>query len=231
MHTHKKCDQKRAACRKVLRMNLDNHLLPSVIFVLRNRFRNRMVSSEQRLQGKLAKLSERQDKPLRSSNEKTAVVLDNIILPEFVRDLLAFGLQHPIRDKFKELHFLADIDSLIENLRENNVQGKKLFEIEAAAKRYSKNIRETPLDRALAKVKKYLRDNALIAVPFDKGAGFCVMKKSTYAEKLEKVLDCEQFRKLEKSCDNIVMKNGKEINKKLLVMRKRGRYKLRFTKL
>ena len=32
-----------------------------------------------------------------------------------------------------------------------------------------KNIRETPLDRALAKVQKYLGDKALIAVPFDKG--------------------------------------------------------------
>ena len=47
------------------------------------------------------------------------------------------------------------------------------------------------------------------------------MKTSTYAEKLEKVLDCEQFRKLEKSCDNIVMKNEKELNKELLVMRKK----------
>ena len=54
-----------------------------------------------------------------------------------------------------------------------------------------KNIRETPLDRALAKAQKYLRENALIAVPFDKGVGFCVMKKSTYAEKLEKLLVCE----------------------------------------
>ena len=52
-----------------------------------------------------------------------------------------------------------------------------------------KNIRETPLDRALAKVQKYLRDNALIVVPFDKGVGFFVMKKSTHAEKLEKILD------------------------------------------
>ena len=34
-------------------------------------------------------------------------------------------------------------------------------------------------------MQKYLRDNALIAVPFDKGVGFCVMKKSTYTEKLE----------------------------------------------
>ena len=31
--THRKCDQKRAASRKVLHKNLDNHLLPSVIFV------------------------------------------------------------------------------------------------------------------------------------------------------------------------------------------------------
>ena len=177
--TQRKCDQKRAASRKVLLKNLDNHLLPSVIFVLRNRVRNHVINSERRLQGKLAKLSEGQEKPLRASDEKTVAFLDNIILPGFVMDLLAFGQKHPIRDKFKELHFLADIDSLIRDLRQNNVPGGKLFEIEAAAKWYPKNIRETPLDRALAKLQKYLLDNALIAVPFDKGIGFCVMKKST----------------------------------------------------
>ena len=91
--------------------------------------------------------------PLRSSNKKTIVVLFDIVLPGFVRDLLAFGPKHPTRDKFKELHFLADIDNLIKNLLENNVPGEDLFEIEAAAKWYSKNIRETPLDRALAKVQ------------------------------------------------------------------------------
>ena len=115
---------------------------------------------------------------------------------------------------------MVDIDSLMRNLRESNEPGEKLFEIEAAVKLYSKNFRETPLDRTLAKVQKYLRDSALIAVPFDKGVGFYVMKKSTYAEKLEKVLDCEQFRKLEKSCD-IVMKNEKELSKELLDMRKK----------
>ena len=152
--THQKYDQKQAASRKVLLKNLDNHLLPSVIFVLRNRLRNHIVSSEQRLWEKLAKLSERQDKPLRSSNEKTVVVLDNINLPGFVRDLLVFGPKHPKRDKFEELHFLADKDSLIRNLRENNVAGEKLIQIEAAAKWYSNNLRETTLDRALAKVQK-----------------------------------------------------------------------------
>ena len=125
--THCKCDQKRAASRKVLLKNLDNHLLPSVIFVLRNRVLNHVVNSERRLQGKLAKFSERQDKPLRASNEKTVAVLDNIILPGFIRDLLVFGPKHPIRDKFKKLHFLVDIDSFIRNLREKNVS--KLFKM------------------------------------------------------------------------------------------------------
>ena len=59
---------------------LDNQILPSVILVLRNQIRIHVVCSERRLQGKLAKLSERQDKLLRASNEKTVSVLDNIIL-------------------------------------------------------------------------------------------------------------------------------------------------------
>ena len=68
-----------------------------------------------------------------------------------------------------------------------------------------------------------MRDSALIAVPFDKGVWFYVIKKSTYAVKLEKVLDGKQFRKLEKSFVNIVMKNEKELNKKFLDMRKKGK--------
>ena len=93
--THHKCEQKRAASRKVLLKILDNHILPSVIFVLHNRVCNPVVSSEQRLQAKLAKLSERPDKPLRSSNEKTVVALDKIFLPGFAGDLLACGTKHP----------------------------------------------------------------------------------------------------------------------------------------
>ena len=60
----------------------------SFVFVLRNRVPNHVISSEQKLQGKLWEM---QDKPLRSSNEKNVVVLDNIILPETPRDLLAWS--------------------------------------------------------------------------------------------------------------------------------------------
>ena len=114
----------------------------SVIFVLRNRVCNHVFSSEQRLQGKLPKLWERQDQPLRSSNQMTVVVLNDIILTRFKRDLLLFGPKPPIRDKLKNFQFLAHVDNLIRNLRENNAPDEKLFEIEAAAKWYSKTSEE-----------------------------------------------------------------------------------------
>ena len=45
-----------------------------------------------------------------------------------------------------------------------------------------------------------------------------------------KKLDFKPFRDLEKSCDSIVTKNTKELNKELLDMRKKGRYRLSLTK-
>ena len=143
-------------------------------------------------------------------------------------ELLAFDPKHPIRDKFTELHFLADIDTLIRNMRENNVPSKNCSKLRRQQNGTQK--RETFLDGVLAKVRKYLRDNALIYVPFDEVVGFYVVKKNMNAEKLQKVPDSKQIRKLEESCDNIVGKK-EELNKELLDKRKKGRYRLRFTKL
>ena len=42
------------------------------------------------------------------------------------------------------------------------------------------------------------------------------MKKSTYTEKLEKILDCEQLTTLEKNRDKIIRKKEKELNKEFL---------------
>ena len=43
-------------------------------------------------------------------NEQSVEVLDNIELPGWVHEVLSMGPKHPIRDKFIEAHFLADID-------------------------------------------------------------------------------------------------------------------------
>ena len=46
-----------------------------------------------------------------------------------------------------EMHFLADVDRIVRELRENNTDGEKLCEIELSAKWYAMNVRETPMDR------------------------------------------------------------------------------------
>ena len=127
-----------------------------------------------------------------------------------------------MRDKFNEVHFLADVDKLVRELRENNTEEEKLCEIEASSKWYAKNVRETPMDRGVKKVHDYLKVNDLLAVPFDKGCGLCVNKKSTFMEKLDEVLNSDQFQKINGAKDDIVIKNEKQINSSLQQLMKQG---------
>ena len=169
---------------------------------------------------KLEKLSHRQDKPLRETNKIAVKTLDGIELPVFVNEMLSYGPKHPVRDKFNEIHLLADVDKQVRSLRENGTSGEKLCEIDSTAKWYAKNMRETPIDRGLVNVNKYLKENKLLAVPFDKGNGFCVMKKESYDKKLLDVLNCPQFKELEDVNDSIVMKVEKEVIRTLLEIKK-----------
>ena len=98
--------------------------------------------------------------------------------------------------------------------------GETLCEIEAAAKAYAKNVRQTPRDKAVEKPRKYLKDNGLLAVPFDKGVGFCIMRKRTYESKLEFLLQSAQFVKKHAITDEVILKIEKELNKELLAMNK-----------
>ena len=101
------------------------------------------------------------------------------------------GPKHPIREKFNETHFLADIDIFISQLKNQKPSGETLSEIEAAAKAYAKNVRQTPRDKAVEKTRKYLKDNGSLVVPFDKGVGFCIGRKQTYESKLESLLQSD----------------------------------------
>ena len=54
-------------------------------------------------------------------------------------------------------------------------------------------MKQTPSGKGVEKAKKYLKDKGFLAVMFDKGVGFCVMKKKTYEKKLKDLLHAEQF--------------------------------------
>ena len=51
----------------------------------------------------------------------------------------------------------------------------------------------------LNQVKRYLTNEKLKAVPFDKGMGFCVMKNTTYEGKLVDIFNGDQFEKVTKT--------------------------------
>ena len=155
---------------------------------------------------KLEKLAERQDRPLKHLDERSFRILDEVYLPLWVQEVLSFGPKHPVRDKFNEIHFLADNDSFLSKLKLNRLPGETLCEIEAAAKRYAKNVKQTPSDKGVEKVRKYLKDNGLLAVPFDRGVGFCVMKMETYEKKLKNLKQAEHFNERKNLTDSVIMK-------------------------
>ena len=56
--------------------------------------------------------------------------------------------------------------------------------------------------RNIQMTKKYLKENDLLAIPFDKGIGICIMKKDTYYNKMEAIINLPQFTKVEKKRKN-----------------------------
>ena len=65
--------------------------------------------------------------------------------------------------------------------------------------------------------------NGLVAVPYDKGVGFCAMRKDTCENKLSNSLDSNQFSESKGTSNLIVIKIEKDINKELLAMREKRR--------
>ena len=68
-----------------------------------------------------------------------------------------------------------------------------------------------------------MRDNDLLAMPFDKKVGLSVMKKETYEKKLKDLLQAEQFSERKNLTDSVITKIEKDINKELNAMKKRTR--------
>ena len=140
-----------AKAREVVRRGIDAKWWPSVIFYLNLQARCCVSNLISRHKKKLEKRSERQDRPLKNLNERSVRFLDVVILPLWVREVLSFGTKHPVRDnamKFTSLRTSIDFWS---ELKLNRLPGEKLCEIAAAAKRYAKNVKQTPLTKQLKK--------------------------------------------------------------------------------
>ena len=75
--------------RGIFRKKIEKKLLPSIVYSIRIEMRDHSELISKRLNDKLAKLSERQDKPLWNGSHYNVVTLDVVELPKLVLHVLS----------------------------------------------------------------------------------------------------------------------------------------------
>ena len=113
---------------------------------------------------------------------------------------------------------LAELDILVKKCQSSQVASEIINDINAATIKYIKACSRQKTPRNLVMTKKYLMEKDLVAIPFDKGVGFCVMKVSTYRKKLDDILSLEQFSKVTQTRSNskdLILRVEERINEEL----------------
>ena len=59
-----------------------------------------------------------------------------------------------------------------------------------------KHCKKQKRPRNISMTKRYLNKNGLMAIPFDKGIGICLMSSKTYIKKLCEIIHLSQFKKV-----------------------------------
>ena len=91
-------------------------------------------------------------------------------LPRYVLDTLALGPKNPVLDKFNEKEVSAEMDHLLNRLKSIGISNDVINDINVAApKNISCSIQRAP--RHITMTKRYLKDNGLLDLPFDKETG------------------------------------------------------------
>ena len=68
---------------------------------------------------------------------------------------------------------------LLNNLQKSDVTNETINEMNIATLKYVKNCSKQKIPRHVKMTNRFLKENALLAVPFDKGTGSCVMEQNT----------------------------------------------------
>ena len=74
--------------------------------------------------------------------------------------------------------------------------------------------------------KQFLADNDLLAVPFDKGIGYCIMPRETYEKKLEPIINLPQFEQYvdnRKNAKHPVLKEEERVTEVLRKLKNDGK--------
>ena len=175
---------------------------------------------------KLSHLSKEQDKPL--FNVKNTVICYQLesTPPKYVLKTLSLGPKNSILDRFDQNDILSELDDLINYCKEKEVEDTIITDINIKTLAYIKKCKKQHTTRSLSLTRRYLKENKLLAVPFDKGIGICLMKTTTYNQKIMDILNLPQFEKVvstRTNAKNPVLKEEEKICKLLESLRKENK--------
>ena len=212
--------------RKLLKNAVPDNLLVSVAFHSRIHIRVERRTIQARHNKKLLELSEEQEKPLFNVRNTVLTYELDTEPPKYVMETLSLGPKNAVLDTFKPNDILAELDGLLYYCKTNDVDRGIVSDINIKTLQYVKKCKKQKPSRNITMTKKYLKDNDLLAIPFDKGVGICVMKREKYEEKMSDILNLPQFEKVvqtRKNAKHPVSKEHERVCKKLLDLQKNGK--------
>ena len=171
---------------------------------------------------KLQSLSVLQEKPLLNVKNTVRVLVEDLTPPSYVLETLTLGPKHAILDRFDPKAILVEIDGFLSDCKKKSIPEETINDINFKTLNYIKHCKQMKESRNIAMTKKYLKDNKLLAVPFDKGIGICIMSVDTYQEKMDTILNLPQFEKLvitRKNAKNPIIKEQERVTAVLKEMK------------
>ena len=221
-----KVEEKMVKLLHELNRSAPEKLLPTIDFHIRQSMREISEEKRETRKRKLHSLSTQQDRPPLQVKD-TVRCLDDIKVPTYIMNLLKLGPRHPILRAFNETRLLVETEKTLFALKKNNLMKENTTsDISLSVKLYAKKAKSHTSKRALSTLKRWLEENDIKAVPFDKGLGFCLMRTETYNKKLEELLDGPQFEKVTTKRKNAIdpfIKESREFKEKLTKLHKDGK--------
>ena len=122
--------------------------------------------------------------------------------PYYVLETLSLRPKNAVLDKFDPKDILVELDKFLNFCKSKVVSEETITDINVKTLNYIKSCKKMKTSRNILLTQKYLKENNLLAIPFDKGIGICVMGKKTYESKMNSIINLPQFEKVVKNRKN-----------------------------
>ena len=224
--TFLECQVRLEEKRRILRVKVPYILLPSVVWYSRGERRRNRKTVESKHEKKLKYLSLLQEKPLFNVINTVKTYDVDVPIPNYVLQTLSMGPRSPVLDKFNEKDVLSELDSFLNFCKGKPVPDSILTDLNIKTLNYIKTCKKQTNPKNVKLTQQFLTKNNLLAVPYDKGIGFCIMPKTTYEKKLNPIINLPQFQKhVEKrmNAKSPVLKEEERVCQALTKLKKEGK--------